>query len=79
MPQRGKSLVKISVRTECRWVNTFSMNGELAERASNSGSRCRMWSQTRTARSAPLTATWTWRPNELFRQTTQRRISSFRR
>ena len=56
MPQRGKLLVKICVRTEWRPELRPSRNGELADSASTSGSTGRRRSQTLTARSAPRIA-----------------------
>ena len=50
-----------------------------AASGSSSGSTLRSPSQTAIARSAPRTATCTWRPNVLLRQTTYRRSSSLRR
>src|SRR4029450_3450921 len=78
-PHRGNILVKISVRAEWRPLFTASTNGELAETASSSGRKLRRPLQTAIARSGPLIATWTCSPNVLLRQTTYRRISSFRR
>ena len=52
--------------TEARPVSWPSRNGELADSASNGGSRRRRWSQTAIARSAPWTPTWACRLHVLF-------------
>ena len=51
-------------------VSTPSANGELAERASSSGSQLRSALVTWIARSAPLIPIWMWKPNVVFFQTT---------
>ncbi len=79
MPQRGKLLVKICVRTDCRPESRPSRKIELAEIASSSGRIGRSRSQTAIARSAPRTPTWTCRLKVLLRQATYFRPSSTRR
>ena len=69
-PQRGKLLVKLCVRAECRPLSRPSRYGELAEIASSSGSTGRSRSQTRTARSMSWTPTCTCRLKVLLRQAT---------
>jgi hypothetical protein len=71
--------VKISVRAEWRPESTSSTKGDDADSARSSGRKLRSFENVRTARSAPAMPTWTCRPNELFRQTTYRRSSSFLR
>ena len=70
MPQRGKLLVKIWLRTECSPESRPSRNGELAEIASSSGRIGRSRSHTAMARSAPLTPTCTCSEKVLLRQAT---------
>ena len=70
MPQRGNDLVKVCVRPECSPESRPSTYGEFALIASSSGSTGRRRSQTRTARSAPCTPTWTWTENVLLRHAT---------
>ena len=71
--------MKICVRAEWSPEWRPSRKGEFAEIASSSGITGRSRSQTRTARSAPLTPTCTCRLNVLFRQATYWSRSSTRR
>ena len=77
-PQRGKLLVKICERTDCRPESRPSRNTEFADSASSSGRTGRSRSHTATARSAPRTPTCTWRLKVLLRQATYLRPSSTR-
>ncbi len=60
IPQRGKLLVKIWVRVECRRVRRPMKSALFADSASSSGSTLRIAVDTATARSAPRTPAWRW-------------------
>ena len=71
--------MNICDRAECSPLSIASMKGDEAEMASSAGSTGRSRSQVRTARSPPLTPTWTCSENVLLRLATHWSPSATRR
>ena len=71
MPTRGKAR-KIGVRVECRPVESARQNGELADRASRTGTWTRMPLATWIAFSGSSMPTCTWTPKMISWRATKR-------